>query len=98
MSNKDVTAALLSSAQVGFENILFELKSILETYLDKLNEDDTPEPDKVTETARLLARTVEYKHEQLLALAAHCDAYEACRCVLDGRRKKKEQEGDDDEN
>ena len=94
MANKDVTAALLSSAQIGFENILYELKSILETYLDKLNEDDTPEPGKVTETVRLLARTVEYKHEQLLGLAAHCDAYNACRCVLDGRRKKKEQEGE----
>lgn len=98
MANKDVTAALLASAQTGFENILYELKSILETYLEKLNEDATPEPDKVTETVRLLARTVEYKHEQLLNLAAHCDAYIACRCVLDGRRKKKEQEGDDDEN
>lgn len=74
---KKLAARLQQNAQIGFENILYELKSILETYLDKLNEEAPAEadPENVAEIARLLARTVEYKHEQLLKLSAEVNAY-----------------------
>ena len=75
MTDKLLATRLHASAEVRLENILFEVKSILETYLDKLNEDDTPEPDKVTETVRLLVHTVKYKHEQMIALNAEIAAY-----------------------
>lgn len=75
MTDKELATKLQANQQIGFENILFELKSVLETYLDKLNEDDPPEPEKVTETVRLLARTVEWKHEQMIALNAEIHAY-----------------------
>ncbi len=75
MTHKELATRLQANQQIGFENILFELKSILETYLDKLNEDDHPNPKNVTNTVRLLAHTVQYKHEQMIALNAEIGAY-----------------------
>ena len=74
MTHKEL-ATRLQNQQIGFENILFELKSILETYLDKLNEDDHPEPEYVTNTVRLLAQTVQLKNEQMIALNAEIGTY-----------------------
>lgn len=95
MTDKDVTAALLSWAQACFDSILYELKDILRMYRDKLEDMTSADAGAAVETARQLARTVEYKHEQLLKLAAHCDAYDACRCVLNSRGKKKKKKTDD---
>ena len=75
MSDKELATNLQSNALIGFEIVLLELKSILETYLDKLNEDGHPDPTETAETVRLLARTMEYKHEQILKLATEVNAY-----------------------
>ena len=40
MTDKELAAALLSSAQIGFDNILFELKDILRIYRDRLEDMD----------------------------------------------------------
>lgn len=75
MTDKELAAALLSSAQIGFDNILFELKDILRIYRDRLEDMDYKAANEAVEEARLLARTVEYKQDQLSKLNSEIEAY-----------------------
>lgn len=75
MTDKELATNLQAQALTEFYRDLYELKSILETYLDKLNEDEHPYPEEATKTVGLLVQTVKYKHEQLIKLDSEIEAY-----------------------
>lgn len=81
-----------SNAQIGFDNRRLELLDILQMYHDRLDDSDAS-PEELVEEVRLLTRTVEYKHEQLLKLATEINANWRIVAQLDRQTAKKEAGG-----
>lgn len=71
-----------SNAQIGFDNRMLELLDILQMYHDRLDDNDAA-PEELVKNVRLLTRTVEYKHEQLLKLATEINANRRIVAQLD---------------